>query len=379
MKNNCFSLVIDTSLGNSRGHYLQFSIDVFESYERTQRAAIFLTSNHTLWDWYQTKKFEFVELHFAKCDLGINVFSMVASFISARANSSSRPIHMFVLRGKDLSEEHRAALGKLLLLNSNLHIEVLVNVSGIISGTNQAFSEQKVINDFTNLGRRVSFLAWDKRAPNSLKVQNCRFLPEPKSAIPRLTRPSRKIIGFYGKLSFERGLFDLLLSVFFNPNLHYQISGYGFNRKYLYRSQNFVSMRQTPFRGLLSITLNYLVQIAFYSKRVTFEERYYTDEMEMSSEMQMCSAIFFSCARSPYTSGLVYQSLASGIPVVWTPGNSAMAYVLEESFALGRIKFRDLFRWNRLFKLVKEVEELSPTPIFDYDSFDHELHRFPFE
>lgn len=377
MKSGCFSIVIDTSSGNSKGHYLQFSIDVFESYERTKRAAVFFTSNQTLRDLYQTKKFEYVVLHFANRDLGIDLFSKVDSFISARENSSSRATHLLILRGKDVSEESRDILGKLLLNNSNLHIEVLVNISGIISCTNEASSEQRVIDNFTKLGRRVCFLAWDIRAPSNLGVQNIRFLPEPKSAMPRKTYSSSKIIGFYGKLSFERGLFDLLLLVFFNPNLYHRICGYGFNRNHLYRSRNFISMRRTPFLGLLSLALNYLVQLALLSSRVSFEERYFSDEREMSSDMQLCSAVFFSCSRSPYSSGLVYQSLASGIPVVWNPGNSAMDNVLGEAFPFGRIKRSDLFRYNRLFKLVKEVEDVTTVPVFDYDIFDHVLSQCP--
>jgi glycosyltransferase involved in cell wall biosynthesis len=264
------------------------------------------------------------------------------------------------------------------MINSDLHLDVLVNVSGIISGTYEASSEKRVISDFTNLGPRVSFLAWDSRVPNSLKTQNIRFLPEPKHAIPRKTRPLIKTIGFYGKLSFERGLFDFLLSVFFNPKLHYRISGYGFNRKHLYRSRNFISMRQTPLRGMLSLVLNYFVQLALLSPRVSFEERYFLDEKEMSSDMQLCSAVFFSCTRSPYSSGLVYQSLASGIPVVWSSGNSAMAYVLESFFPPGKVGVSELFRWNGLFNSVDAVDGLTTAPVFDYGSFDEALSRCPF-
>ena len=189
-------------------------------------------------------------------------------------------------------------LKKILLKNDDLHIEVLVNASGIISGSKESASESLVIEKFTELSSRVNFLAWDKRVTVVSDLRNFRFLPEPKNITPRLRIPTKNIVGFYGKLSFDRGLFDLLLSVFFNPKLHYRISGYDFNRKHLYRSKNFISMRRTPVKGILSLGLNYLVQLAFLSNRVAFEQRYYKDEAEMTREMQMCSAIFFSCARS---------------------------------------------------------------------------------
>jgi hypothetical protein len=137
-------------------------------------------------------------------------------------------------------------------------------------------------------------------------------------------------------------------------------------------------MRRTPVRGILSLGINYLVQLAFLSNRVEFEQRYYKDEAEMTSEMQMCSAIFFSCERSPYSSGLVYQSFAAGIPVVWSPGNSAMAHVLESSFPAGKVGVSELFRWNGLFDSVDAVEGLTTAPVFDYGSFDEAFSRCPF-
>jgi hypothetical protein len=298
--------------------------------------------------------------------------------LKVTANNSPKPRHLFILRGKDLTGDELSMLERILSKNEDLHIEVLVNVSGMISGSKEATSESLVIEKFTRLSSKVNFLAWDKRLADVSDMGNCRFLPEPKNITPRLIIPTKTVVGFYGKLSFDRGLFDFLLSVFFNPKLHYRISGYGFNRKHVYRSRNFISMRQTPFRGILSLVLNYSVQLAFLSRRVDFEQKYYETEVEMASDMQLCSAIFFSCTRSPYSSGLVYQSFAAGIPVVWTPGNSAMAYVLDESFPLGRITIRDFFRRNRLFDVVKEVKGVRTTPIFDYEIFDEVLSRCSF-
>jgi hypothetical protein len=378
MRKDCFSIVLDTSSENSRGHYLQFSIDICESYERTQSQSIIFTSNQAFRDWFQERKLEFVELQFINTEEKSGIFSELDSFLNVTADDSTKPRHLFILRGKDLISDELSMLKRMLSKNRDLHIEVLVNASGIISRSREAASESLVIERFMALSSRVKFLAWDKRVNAVSDLRNFHFLPEPKNITPRLIIPTKTVIGFYGKLSFDRGLFDFLLSVFFNPKLHYRISGYGFSRKHIYRSRNFVSMRQTPFSGMLSLVLNYSVQLAFLSRRVEFSQTYYKDEVEMVSDMQSCSAVFFSCARSPYSSGLVYQSLAAGIPVVWNPGNSAMAYVLEESFSVGRITFRDLFRLNRLFDLVKEVKGVRTAPIFDYKIFDEVLSRCSF-
>ena len=378
MGKDCFSIVLDTSSEISRGHYLQFSIDICESYERTESPSVIFTSNKALRDWFQGRKLEFVELQFINSDRRSDIFSELDSFLNLAIDTSTKPRHLFILRGKDINSDEISILARTLSKNRDLHIEVLVNASGIISGSKEAASESLVIEKFTELGSRVKFLAWDKRVTVVSDLRNFRFLPEPKNITSRSSTPPKIVIGFYGKLSFDRGLFDLLLSVFLNPKLRYQISGYGFNRKHVYRSRNFISMRRTPVRGILSLGLNYLVQLAFLSNRVVFEQRYYQDEAEMTREMQMCSAIYFSCARSPYSSGLVYQSFAAGIPVVWTPGNSAMAYVLDESFPSGRITVRDFFRRNRLFDLVKEVKGVRTAPIFDYEIFDDVLSSCSF-
>jgi len=378
MRKGCFSIVLDTSSKNSRGHYLQFSIDICESYERTQSPSIIFTSNQAFRDWFQERKLEFVELQFINTEQKSGIFSELDSFLNVTTDDSTKPRHLFILRGKDLNSDELSMLKRMLSKNRDLHIEILVNASGIISRSREAASESLVIERFIALSSRVKFLAWDKRVNAVSDLRNFRFLPEPKNTTPRLIIPTKTVIGFFGKLSFDRGLFDFLLSVFFNPKLHYRISGYGFSRKHIYRSRNFVSMRQTPFSGMLSLVLNYSVQLAFLSRRVEFSQTYYKDEVEMVSDMQSCSAVFFSCARSPYSSGLVYQSLAAGIPVVWNPGNSAMAYVLEESFSVGRITFRDLFRLNRLFDLVKEVKGVRTAPIFDYEIFDEVLSRCSF-
>jgi hypothetical protein len=378
MGKGCFSIVLDTSSENSRGHYLQFSIDICESYERTQSPSVIFTSNQALRDWFQGRKLEFVELQFIKTEQKSDIFSELDSFLDVTAHTSARPRHLFILRGKDLNSDQFSMLRRMLSKNSDLHIEALVNVSGIISGSKEATAESLVIEKFTEIGSRVKFLAWDKRVTVVSDLRNFRFLPEPKNITPRLSIPRETVIGFYGKLSFDRGLFDFLLSVFFNPKLRYQISGYGFNRKYVYRSRNFISMRRTPVRGILSLGLNYLVQLAFLSNRVVFEQRYYKDEAEMTREMQICSAIYFSCARSPYSSGLVYQSFAAGIPVVWSPGTSAMSYTLEEIFPEGRISENALLLPNKLFRVIMAVKELKVEPIHDYQYFDEVLLQCPY-
>jgi hypothetical protein len=175
MRKGCFSIVLDTSSEKSRGHYLQFSIDICESYERTQSPSIVFTSNQALRSWFQARKLEFVELQFINTEQGSDIFSELDSFLNVTADKSSKPKHLFILRGKDLNDEKLLTLRKILLKHGDLHIEVLVNASGIISGSKESASESLVIEKFTELNSRVNFFAWDKRVSVFSELRNYSF------------------------------------------------------------------------------------------------------------------------------------------------------------------------------------------------------------
>ena len=219
----------------------------------------------------------------------------------------------------------------------------------------------------------TNFLAWDQRVIGNPDFADTRFLPEAKESIRRNYFPNESTVGFYGKLSSERGLFQLLLAVFLNPKLKFRIMGYGFNRKYLYRSRTFVSLRKTPISAGWSLVINYLATLALKFKRVTFQEKYFEGEADMAREFQNCSALFFSCTNSPYSSGIVYQSLASNVPVAWLDGDSAMAFVLRREFPQGQIHQTDFFRIGGLTKFVSCLENVETRAIFENEAFDRAL------
>jgi hypothetical protein len=151
--------------------------------------------------------------------------------------------------------------------------------------------------------------------------------------------------------------------------------GYGFNHRYLYRSSKFVSLRKTPILACWSLGINYLAILALKFQRVIFQKKYFIDETDMAREFQNCSALFFSCANSPYSSGIVYQSLASNVPVAWLDGDSAMAFVLKREFPQGQIRRADLFRIGGLTKFVRDLESLETRAIFGNEEFDSAIVR----
>jgi glycosyltransferase involved in cell wall biosynthesis len=252
-------------------------------------------------------------------------------------------------------------------------LRVLTNVSGILSDTIEGKHEKEILEKFRALQANVTFFAWDQRVTGNSEFRDTHFLPEAKQMRERKYFPEETTIGFYGKLSSERGLFRLLLSVYLNPKLKFRIMGYGFNHKYLFRTRKFVSIQRTPLSAAWSLFVNYFAVSALKFKRVNFKQRYFKDEVEMAREFQNCSAVYFSCAHSPYSSGLVYQSLAASVPVVWSDGDSAMAYVLKREFPLGEIRNNEIFRLGGLTNFVSDLKRVKTHPIFENKDFDKVL------
>jgi len=329
-----------------------------------------LTYNRNLFLWFKNLKFLYVKLQLIEPN---NESSMIEVAIEASDKLNVKMPnyeHWLILRASKVKLDEIEQLRLLLSKKNHLDLEILINVSGIISNSLEASHERVTLEKFRALGKKVRFLAWDQRVLNNSEFSDFRFLPEAKIQHHRSVTSEKNVVGFYGKLSFQRGLFDLLLTVYLNPKLNYRIVGYDFNPKYLYRRKGFVSIRKTPLKALSSLILNSLARIALKSKRVNFREMYFQDEIEMSRDMQACSAIFFSCNRTPYSSGLVYQSLASEVPVVWVDGKSAMSFVLDQHFPLGRLRPEFILRYNYLTSKIESIKNEKTKIIFSLNDFD---------
>lgn len=377
MNSGCLTLILDNAPDNAKGHYHQLTKDLIESFERNEKACIVITQNSSVTRWFNSKKFSHVELRMARESANESIFEILASELYNQIERNAKPYHLIILRSTRVLERDFDNLKFLLKTFEKGDLRVLANVSGILSSTKGGQHEEEILKKFRALQANVTFLAWDQRVTGNSEFRDTHFLPEPKEMGEREYFPKETTIGFYGKLSSERGLFRLLLSVFLNPKLKFRIMGYGFNHKYLFRSKKFVSIKRTPLAAVWSLIVNYLAVSAIKFKRVKFEQKYFQDEEEMAREFQNCSAVFFSCAHSPYSSGLVYQSLAAGVPVVWSDGDSAMAYVLKSEFPLGEIRDNEIFRLGGLTNFVSDLKKVKTQAIFENRDFDKVLMNCP--
>jgi glycosyltransferase involved in cell wall biosynthesis len=325
--------------------------------------------------WFENQKFLFVKVELLSDSNSNPMVGFVKPDLIDKVLGEVVSLHILILRANRVDLNSLQTLKYLMNNYEKLDLRVLTNVSGILSDSKEAKNEQIVLDNFRSLGSKVSFLAWDQRVTENAKFKDVMFLPEVKDSKARRSFPKKNTVGFYGKLAFERGLFDLLLAVYLNPRLQFRLMGYGYNSRYVYRSKKFVSLKSTPIAGLWSLAINYLAVIALRFKRVNFEEKYFHNEDEMAEEFNNCSAIYFSCSHSPYSSGLVYQSLATHVPVVWSDGNSAMAYVLRREFPQGLISKRQLFLPGGLNSFLNGIRDETPKSVFTWDDFDQALAR----
>ena len=373
MSSGCLTLILDNAPDNAKGHFHQLTQDFIESFERNDKDCLVVTQNSSVRQWFSTREFSHVELRFVRESANESIFEILTSELNNQIERNAKPFHLIILRSTRVLERDFGTLKFLLKTFEKVDLRVLTNVSGILSHTTEGRNEKKTLEKFRALQAKVTFFAWDQRVTGNSEFRDTHFLPEAKEMRERRFFPKETTIGFYGKLSSERGLFRLLLSVFLNPKLKFRIMGYGFNHKYLFRSRKFVSIKRTPLAAVWSLFVNYFAVSALKFKRVNFKQRYFHDEVEMAREFQNCSAVFFSCAHSPYSSGLVYQSLAAGVPIVWSDGESAMAYVLKREFPLGEIGNKEMFRLGGLTSFVSDLKNVKTHAIFENEDFDKVL------
>ena len=373
MNSGCLTLILDNAPDNAKGHFNKLTQDLIESFERNEKACIVVTQNSSVSQWFNLRIFSHVKLRFVRESVNASIFESFTLELNNQIQRNTTQFHLFILRSTRVQERDFDTLNVLLKTIDNVDLRVLTNVSGIISDTKEGKHEKEILKKFRELQADVTFFAWDQRVIGKSEFMDTHFLPEAKQMRERKYFPEETTIGFYGKLSSERGLFRLLLSVFFNPKLKYRIMGYGFNSRYLFRSKKFVSIKRTPLAAVWSLFVNYFAVSALKFKRVHFEQKYFQDEEEMAREFQNCSAVFFSCAHSPYSSGLVYQSLAAGVPIVWSDGDSAMAYVLKREFPLGQIQNKEIFSVGGLTNFVNDIKNVRTLAIFENKDFDKAL------
>lgn len=373
--NDCTSIIIDSALKGSKGHYEQFSYDFRKALISSGKKVVYISPSADLANQIDGFGNQLISYQLVDTSSKSTFFIQSLEIVKKLSEGNAGKFHLFFLRANDFAAANIIEWSKFIEDHREVDIKVLANISGIISNTLQSVSEKEVLNKLSIFKERIKFMAWDSRISESKEFSNIEYLPLYKKSVKKISLQSQLQIGFFGKLTFDRGLTDLIFSAILNPQLKYVFKGYGLSFKYLYRWPGYLSVKRTPIKAVISLFLTLYIFLLTKLPNVSFSEVYFDTEEQMTAEIQNCSAIFWSCRRSPYESGIVIQALAAGVPVVWLNGQSAMTKILSAHYPVGELPYKKLWQFQRLQSFVLSISESFPSAPFTFEEFQSVASR----
>jgi hypothetical protein len=174
-------------------------------------------------------------------------------------------------------------------------------------------------------------------------------------------------IGFFGSQSIRRGKLIFILLALINPKIRFVGVGLPIKDKNFFPRLNRLLF--------LGTTLDFILQKSFIkiktlAKNYSETNVYFRNQKEFNQCLVKFDAIFVAGHLMPYSSGVALQSLACGVPVIWTSGNSAHSDQMKENFPIGKLrKIESFVPYLFYFKLRKIVKSSSPTPVVNFDTY----------
>lgn len=373
--NDCTSIIIDSALKASKGHYEQFSYDFRQALTSSEKTVVYISPSADLANQIDGFRNQLISYQLVDTISKTAFFVQSLEIVKKLSEGNAGKFHLIFLRANDFAAANIIEWSKFIEDHRGIDLKVLVNISGMISNTLQSGSEKEVLNKLSIFNARIKFMAWDSRVSESKEFSSIEYLPLYKKSVKKISPQSQLQIGFFGKLTSDRGLTDLLFSAILNPQLKYVFKGYGFSFKYLYRWPGYLSVKRTPIKAVISLFLTLYIFLLTKLPNVSFSEVYFDTEEQMTAEIQNCSAIFWSCRRSPYESGIVIQALAAGVPVVWINGQSAMTKILSAHYPVGELPYKKLWQFRRLQSFVLAISESFPSAPFTFEEFQSVASR----
>ena len=368
---NCTSIIIDSALRASKGHYEQFSYDFRKALISSGKNVVYISASADLAVRSDDFESPLISYQFIDVISKSSFFSQSLEIVKKLTEGESKKFHLIFLRANDFAAANFLDWSNFIEKNHLIDLKVLINISGIISNTSHSRSEREVLNKLKIFNEKIHFMSWDSRVSESKEFSNFEYLPLYKESFVKNSNQSKLCIGFFGKLSADRGLTDLLFAAILNPQLKFIIKGYDLSFKHLYRWPGYRSIKKTPMRAIASFFLTIYILLLTKLPNVSLSEIYFDTEQEMTGEIQKCSVIFWSCRRSPYESGIVIQALAAGVPVVWLAGDSAMSKLLSTHHPIGELTLKKLYQFRGLQNFVISIreKELVPSAPFTFEEF----------
>ena len=174
-------------------------------------------------------------------------------------------------------------------------------------------------------------------------------------------------IGFFGSQSIRRGKLIFILLALINPKIKFVGVGLSIKEKNFFPRLN----RLLFLGSILDFILQKsLIKIKTLAKNYSETNVYFQDQKEFNQSLVEFDAIFVAGHLLQYSICVALQSLACGVPVIWTSGNSAHSDQMKENFPIGKLrKIESFVPYLFYFKLRKIVKSSSPTPVVNFDTY----------
>lgn len=262
-------------------------------------------------------------------------------------------------------------------------IITLANISNFVRRSDKISTDAKFLLGALNIPQIRTIFYWDTletdELPSILQTK-CRKIEEfHYAALTSENQEEKKLadVGFFGStLSASRGLLEFVLLAFMNPRLKFLASGGepvwtgGFLTHQLH-SRWF--LRKILF--VINVVLVFITKyIATRLQNLRFEVQYSPTQVALNDHLRGVQYVFTAGHIHPYSSGIALQSLALGIPVLWTSGNSAVANHLTTLCGDGRLQLRNFLIPNSLTsKIMEQRIQVMENQVVSWDRFKKSL------
>ena len=263
----CTSILIDSALRNSKGHYEQFSYDFRQALIRSGKKVVYISPSADLAKESDGAVSPLISYQFIDAVSKSSFFDQCLDMVKKVTESSSEPFHLIFLRANDLAAGNLIDWSKFIDKHQQIDLKVLINVSGMISNSSHSKPEREVLNKLGIFKDKIRYMAWDFRVTKSKEFSNFEYLPLYKNPVKKRNVKSQLRVGFFGKLTSDRGLTDLLFSTILNPRLKFVIRGYDLSFRYLYRRPGFLSVKKNANQSNQQFFPNYLYLLSYEASK----------------------------------------------------------------------------------------------------------------
>jgi hypothetical protein len=357
----CRFLVVDLTSKDSQGHFIQASIDIVNALHENGEQVSFVAEYAS-----QTSKF-----------LVSNEIALFSEFVgpSNLKNclegkiSDAERTHVLIMWSGDLLEFDFTEI-EVMCLQRSADLSMITNASKILRGWPNPEKEMAFISKLLSLKSLKNIWVWDPAAKNQKISSKIRWLPEYHSSfINREAREqSGKVVGFYGSLSINRGLGEVLLIAALNPDLKFRIKGYGEPNFWSWRPLNYQSKFKNPLKFVFSLIVASTFVSLIKLRNVKVTNVYFENDEVLVGDMKTCSVLFYAADRHPYSSGISLLGLASGIPVIWLRGNSAANDNLYKKFPEGMFDRKFILSRRRFRKKLNDALTSEISSLNDWET-----------